>query len=197
MWIVYFSRNSELDPPHQVTVPTSIVQRYCIVAISSSWRSLGYQLPGTLIASMNVRSAMFNPIGQPMIPTKRCGRRSGFVDCVYYSRERNRRLLHSLREDKLSRPREPRLMKESSFNVHQLLSKCYSERRVTKRRAITCESHDWFPTSRFSELLLIPTGLDLHNGPGFQFCDFLPLANPSGISRDIIVEYFCICNTFH
>jgi hypothetical protein len=39
---------------------------------------------------------------------------------------------------------------------------------------------------------LIPTGLNLHNGPEFQFSDFFFSANPSGVFRDFIIEYFYV-----
>jgi hypothetical protein len=41
-----------------------------------------------------------------------------------------------------------------------------------------------------------PNG-NLHNEAEFQFCDFFPSANPSGISWDFIVKYLCIYNTFY
>ena len=37
-------------------------------------------------------------------------------------------------------------------------------------------------------LLSVPTGLDLHAEAGFEFSDFFPLPNPSGIFRDFIVQ---------
>ena len=44
--------------------------------------------------------------------------------------------------------------------------------------------------------LLDPTGLDFHIEAGFfNFSDFFffSLPNPSGIFRNFIVQYFCIC----
>jgi len=39
----------------------------------------------------------------------------------------------------------------------------------------------------YIQVLLIPMGLNLHIVAEFQFCDFFPPANPSGVFWDFIV----------
>jgi hypothetical protein len=46
-------------------------------------------------------------------------------------------------------------------------------------------------------LLLIPTGLNLHNDAEFQFCIFFLSPNPSGIYRDFIALYLATCLVYY
>ena len=48
-------------------------------------------------------------------------------------------------------------------------------------------------TDRMVQVLLIPSGLDLHIEAGFQFCNFSSSPNPSGVFRDFIVYYLATC----
>ena len=43
-----------------------------------------------------------------------------------------------------------------------------------------------------NDLLSRPVGLDFHTEAGFDFSDFFPLLNPSGIFWDVIIWFYSI-----